>query len=68
MRVVLEVEDEKAAFFLEILSHFDFVELDDAAAEKARILESIRSGMEEVKSAERGEIKLQTARELLDEL
>lgn len=68
MRVVLEVEDEKAGFLIEILSHFDFVKLDDATVEKARIIDDLRESVIEVNRAKHGEIELRNAQELLDEL
>ena len=68
MRVILEVEDERAAFFLEILSHFEFVTLVEVVDGNAEMLDSVAAGILEVKSAERGEIKPQNAREPLDEL
>ena len=66
MKVVLNVKDDKVALFLEVLRNYSYVKLDRETAKKARILASVKSGLEEVKRAERGEIKLQTAQEWLD--
>jgi hypothetical protein len=68
MRLVLDVKDEKAAFFLEMLRNFKFVKLDEASIEKARILADLKKAVTEVNRAKRGEIKLRSAQELLDEL
>jgi hypothetical protein len=68
MRLVLDVKDEKAAFFLEMLRNFKFVKLDEASIEKASILADLKKAVTEVNRAKRGEIKLRSAQELLDEL
>jgi hypothetical protein len=68
MKITIEVRDDKAAFFLELLRDFAYVRLDEASAEKARILDSLAQGLKEAKMAERGELKLQSAREWLNEL
>ncbi len=68
MRLVLDVKDEKAAFLLEILRNFKFVKLDEASSEKASILESIANGLKEVQRAEKGELKLENAKDWLNGL
>lgn len=68
MKMTIEVRDDKAAFILELLKNFSFVKLDQASKEKARVLEELKEAVAEVNRAKRGEIKLQTARELLNEL
>jgi hypothetical protein len=68
MKLTIDVKDDKVAFLLEILKHFSFVKLDQVSPEKERIRKSIKTAMEEVRRAERGELKLQTAQEWLDEL
>ncbi|MBP6721539.1 MAG: hypothetical protein KA239_04410 [Bacteroidia bacterium] len=68
MKMTIEVRDDKAAFILELLKNFSFVKLDEASKEKARVLEGLEQGLKEAKMAERGEIKLQSAREWLNEL
>ncbi|MBK9449621.1 MAG: hypothetical protein IPN95_09420 [Bacteroidetes bacterium] len=68
MKMTIEVRDDKAAFILELLKNFSFVKLDEASKEKARVLEELKEAVNEVNRAKRGEVKLQTARELLNEL
>ncbi len=68
MKMTIEVRDDKAAFILELLKNFSFVKLDEASMEKARVLEELKEAVNEVNRAKRGEVKLQTARELLNEL
>ncbi|MBL0016652.1 MAG: hypothetical protein IPP17_09410 [Bacteroidetes bacterium] len=68
MKMTIEVRDDKAAFILELLKNFSFVKLDEASKEKARVLEGLEQGLKEAKMAERGEVKLQSAREWLNEL
>jgi hypothetical protein len=68
MKLTIEVRDDKADFILELLRNFSFVKMEEGAAEKARILEDLKGAVSEVNRAKRGEVKLQTARELLNEL
>lgn len=68
MKMTIEVRDDKEAFILELLKNFSFVKLDEASKEKARVLEELKEAVNEVNRAKRGEVKLQTARELLNEL
>ncbi len=68
MKLTIEVRDDKADFILELLRNFSFVKMEEGAAEKARILDSLSQGLKEAKMAELGDLKLQTAREWLNEL
>ncbi len=68
MKILVDVRDDKAAFFMEMLRNFRFVKAKPITSEKARILQGLRDAVEEVKLHKQGKIKLKTARELLDEL
>ncbi len=68
MKILLDVRDDKAAFFMEMLRNFRFVKAKPITSEKARILEGLRDAVEQVKLHKAGKIKMKTARELLDEL
>ena len=68
MKLTIEVRDDKADFILELLRNFSFVKMEVGAVERARILEDLKGAVSEVNRAKRGEVKLQTARELLNEL
>ncbi len=68
MKILVDVRDDKATFFMEILRNFRFVKAKPITSEKARILKGLSDAVEEVKLHKQGKIKLKTARELLDEL
>ena len=68
MKILIDVRDDKAAFFMEMIRNFRFVKAKLITSEKARILQGLREAVEEVKLHKQGKIKLKTARELLDEL
>jgi len=68
MKLTIEVEDDKAAFLMELLRNFSFVKMKETSSEKARILADLKAAVEEVKRERRGEIKFKTAEELLNEL
>lgn len=68
MKILIDVRDDKAAFFMEMIRNFRFVKAKPITSEKARILQGLREAVEEVKLHKQGKIKLKTAHELLDEL
>lgn len=68
MRILLDVKDTKAAFVLELLESLPFVKAKKLTEAKAELMEEIRASVEEVKLAKAGKIKLQSAKEMLDEL
>ena len=69
MKVLLDVRDEKAAFFLEILKNFKFVtKAQPLSPYKAEIFEGLKEAISQVNLAKEGKIKLKSARSLLNEL
>jgi hypothetical protein len=72
MRLVLNIRDDKAGFFIELLRNFPFVTTeemaDSAERTEAQVLDDLREALEEVKLAKEGKIELQSARAFLDEL
>jgi hypothetical protein len=68
MRIVLDVNDDKAAFFLEIVRNFSFVKFDRTSSEQSQMIEDLKGAVDEVNRAKRGELKLQSARDFLNEL
>jgi hypothetical protein len=68
MRLIVNIPDNKAAFFMEVLKNFSFVKATPISATKADHLEDFKQAVEEVKLAKDGKIKLQSAKDLLDEL
>ena len=68
MKILVEVEDQKAGFFLELLQQLKFVKVKPASPYKTEILEGIKEAVEQVNLAKEGKIVLKSARDLLDEL
>lgn len=69
MKVLLDVQDSKAAFLMELLGNFRFVKkatpLTDA---KSELMQDIREAVEELKLVRQGKLEALDAESLLDEL
>ena len=72
MKVTLDINDSKAAAFLNFIKSLDFIRIqskeDYEEPTKQEILNSIKQGMKEVQLHQEGKIKLQSARDFLNEL
>ena len=72
MKVTIDINDNKAAAFLNFIKSLDFISIhkkeDYEEPTKLEILNSIKQGIKEVQLHQEGKIKLQSARDLLDEL
>lgn len=68
MKILLDIEDEKAAFILELLSNFKFVKAKSISLGKAEILEGLKESVEEVNRIKSGKQPGKQLSELLDEL
>lgn len=76
MEIVLKIEDSKVDFFLDLIKNFKFVKIIKSKNEikaidnkdEVKLFESISRSMEEIKRHKKGEIKLKSAKEFLNEL
>ncbi len=68
MKVLLEVDDKKAPFFMEVLKNFSFVKATKVSPQKALLIKEIRETVDNVNLYKRGKLKARPAKELLDEL
>ena len=68
MKLVVDVSDKKAEFVLELLSNLSFVKTQTITPSKAQFLKELKESVREVTLAKKGKIKLQSAREFLNEL
>jgi hypothetical protein len=70
MKVILNIKDENAPFFLELVKKLDFVEvlklINNPAKEKA--VQDILAAFEDVSKYEKGKKKLKSAKKLLNEI
>lgn len=68
MKVLLDIKDSQAPFFMELLKNFSFVKATTLSPQKAEVLKNLKESVEQVNLAKEGKIKLKSARELLNEL
>jgi hypothetical protein len=68
MKIVVEVKDSKVEFLLELLRSLPFVKNTTVQDEKAAVLESVRTAVEQMKEVKAGKLKGRAVQKLLDEL
>jgi hypothetical protein len=68
MKVLLDIEENKADFVMELLKNLRFVKATPLTDAKARVLSDLREAVEEMKLIKAGKKHGRPARELLDEL
>ncbi|MGB3776871.1 MAG: hypothetical protein WA960_00825 [Tunicatimonas sp.] len=68
MKVLLDINDEKVDFVMELLDSLTFVKAKPLTPYKAEVLEGLREAVEQVNLAKQGKVRLKSARQLLDEL
>lgn len=68
MKVLLDINDNKADFIMELLRSFSFVKAETISPKKAQFLKELKGSMDEVTLAKQGKIKLKSADQLLNEL
>ena len=72
MKITLDINDSKAAAFLNFVKSLDFIRIqskeDYQEPTKQEILDSIKQGMKEVQLHKEGKIELQSARDFLHKL
>lgn len=68
MKLMLDIEDDKAPFIIEVLKNFKFVKTKPLSTYKYEVLEGLKEGIEEMKLIQSGKLKETSARDLFDEL
>ena len=68
MKVLLDINDSKAPFVLELLKNLPFVKAKNLTQYKAKVLEDIREAVEEMNLIKAGKLKARDAEELFREL
>ena len=68
MQYILEVDDNKDEFLLEMLRHFRFVKTRPLTKTNVQFVTEMKRSVEQVKLAKKGKLKLQKAKDLLNEL
>ncbi|HEY9532885.1 MAG TPA: hypothetical protein VIQ77_00030 [Mucilaginibacter sp.] len=68
MKVLLDIKDNRASFFLELLKDFSYVKAKPLTENDAIFLNELKEAVEEVKLIKAGKITGRSADELLNEL
>jgi uncharacterized FlgJ-related protein len=68
MKILLDIKDEKAAFFMELLKNFTYVKAKPIVSEKNLLLKEIEEAVHNVNLVKQGKLKAKPLTELLDEL
>lgn len=69
MKILLEINEDKAAFFMELLKSFKFVKkATPISDEKAEKILDIKEAVRELKLVREGKLKARDAEDLIDEL
>lgn len=68
MKVLLDIQDNKVSFVMELLNSLTFVKAKPITDEKAELVSDIREAVEELKLIRQGKLEGISAKELLDEL
>ena len=68
MKLILDIKDDKAAFFMELLKNFFFVKAKPLTPFKENVLNNIKEAVEEMNMIKAGQKQSQPLSEFLDEL
>ena len=68
MKLILEVKDNKAEFFIEMLKNFSFVKAELITPEKAQLIRDIKESAKYYNLVKKGKAKARPVEDLLNEL
>jgi hypothetical protein len=68
MKVLLDINDKKAPFVMELLNSLSFVKAKELTGAKFESLEGLAEAIRDVKLAKKGKAKLKSLDQLLNEL
>lgn len=69
MKILLDINDNKVAFFMEILKSFKFVKKATPLSDsKANLMQEIREAVNELKQVKEGKLEARNAEDLINEL
>lgn len=67
-RVVLDIPDSKYSFFMELVNNLGFKRVKQISKEQKEFVDDLQNSLEQVKQHQEGKIKLQSAKDFLNEL
>jgi len=69
MKILLDIKDNKAAFFMELIKNLSFIKKATPLSDsKAELIQDIREAVEELKLIQEGKMEARNAEDLIDEL
>jgi len=69
MKLLLDINDSKATFFMEMLKHFSFVKAATPITDaKAELMQDIKEAVDELNLVKAGKLKARPAEDLINEL
>ncbi|HPH99635.1 MAG TPA: hypothetical protein PK772_04850 [Chitinophagaceae bacterium] len=68
MQLLLNIKDDKARFFMELLKNFSYVKVKPITPHKAQVLEELKEAVENLNLVKQGKYKPKLAKDLIDEL
>lgn len=68
MKVLLDIQDNKALYLLEVLKGLSYVKTKTISNEKAQLIGEIKEAVENLQLIKQGKLKSRSAKELLNEL
>ena len=70
MKVTLDIQEDRVSFFMELIKSLDFIHVlsDEENRPKSSAIQNLTEAFNDVKLYERGEKRLKSAKELLNEL
>jgi hypothetical protein len=70
MKVILDIQENRVPFFMELLKSLDYISIlkEVKSKEKSQAIQDLAESFNDVKLYEEGKKKLKSAKELLDEL
>ena len=67
-RIVIDIPDSKISFFLELVNNLGFKKVKKLSRQQQEFVDDLQHSLEQVKQHQEGKIKLQPARDFLNEL
>ena len=68
MKLLLDIQDDKASFIIEVLKNFKYVKTKPLTSYKSEVLEGLKEGIDEMQLIKQGKLKGIAAKDLLNEL
>ena len=67
-RVVIDIADNKIKFFMELVNNLGFTKIKQISKEQQQLVNDLQHSLEQVEQHQAGKIKLQSAKDFLNEL